>query len=589
MASTFADHFFQTTLLSRRSLLTLAAGSALLAACGGDDDDDDDAPADGEGADATATPTEAGGAMGSPEAEETEEDIAETEPAMEAEETEPEEEEDEAGDEGEPRQGGVLRMGFEGDQVLSLDPPIVNFGTIAGELLPALFSSLVQFDETLAIQPDLAETFEVSDDGLSYTFHLREGLTFHNGDPLLAEDIIYTYDRTLSPELASPHANKLEVISSIEAVDDLTVEITLSQPFAPFLAVACSRGPGRALTPVSRRAVEEMGDDQYGLTPVGCGPFMIVPESVDVGEGFEMVAFEDWYGGRPHLDRIVVSLIPEPSSRVAALEAGDIDFMSDLPTTHYDQIAGNNDFTVVGAPGTNWVSLVINHARPPWDNVDARMAVAKAIDKDAFNETAFLGLAVPSTSAIAPAFGWVYLPPEQVETPQAYNLDEAKQLVEQTGIAGTTIKLMVAADNTRPGEVIRNMLADIDLNVELEPLQDAAWSERWLAGDYDMMFNGSNTDADPDDGHWNFFHSTGPWNTHGLNNPEIDRLLEETRATVDQDARREQFLEIARISQEEVSFAFLYHAPDYLAYRNNVKGYVAIPEQRYFEHVWLEG
>jgi len=586
MAASFPDDFFQTTLLSRRALLTLAAGSALLAACGDDDDDDDDGgSSDGESAAPTATPAgeDSGDATAAMEPDSTEMAAEETEPAEAEEDAEGEE-----GAEGEPRQGGTLRMGFEGDQVLSLDPPIVNFGTIAGELLPALFSSLVQFDETLAIQPDLAETFEVSDDGLSYTFHLREGLTFHNGDPLLAEDIIYTYQRTISPELASPHANKLEVVSTIEAVDDLTVEITLSQPFAPFLAVACSRGPGRALTPVSRRAVEEMGDDQYGLTPVGCGPFMIVPETVDVGEGFEMVAFEDWYGGRPYLDRIVVSLIPDPSSRVAALEAGDIDFASDLPTTHYDQIANNDDFTVVGAPGTNWVSLVINHARPPWDNVDARMAVAKAIDKDAFNETAFLGLAVPSTSAIAPAFGWVYQPPEEVDTPQAFNLDEARALVEQTGIAGTTIKLMVAADNTRPGEVIRNMLADIDLNVELEPLQDAAWSERWLSGDYDMMFNGSNTDADPDDGHWNFFHSTGPWNTHGLNNPEIDRLLEETRSTVDQDARRDLFREIARISQEEVSFAFLYHAPDYLAYRNNVKGYVPIPEQRYFEHVWLE-
>jgi peptide/nickel transport system substrate-binding protein len=147
---------------------------------------------------------------------------------------------------------------------------------------------------------------------------------------------------------------------------------------------------------------------------------------------------------------------------------------------------------------------------------------------------------------------------------------------------------MIQTDDNRAGEVIRDLLSQIDLEVQIDQLQNAVWSERWLAGEYDMMFNGSNTDADPDDGHWNFFHSTGPWNTHGLDSPEIDTLLEDTRATVDQEQRREMFLEIARISQEEVSFAFLYHAPDYLAFSNNVKGYIAIPEQRYFEHVWLE-
>lgn len=575
MASDLME-IFRTTALSRRALMMLAGGSALLAACGGDDDDDDDEPTDGGSTQPTDTPEDVAEDSDTPEATATEAAPEETEPANEED------------SDGEPRQGGTLVMGFQNDQVLSLDPPVVNFGTVAGELLPALFSSLVQFNEALEVQPDLAESFEVTDDGLNYTFTLREGLTFHNGDTLTASDFVYTYERTINPDLASPHANKLEVVSNIEAADDVTLEITLSQAFAPFLAVACSRGPGRALTPVSQRAIEEMGDDQYGLTPVGCGPFMIVPESVDVGEGFEMVAFEDWYGGRPFLDSIVVSLIPEPSSRASALEAGDINFMSDLPTTQYEVVAASDLFTVIGAPGTNWVSLVINHARPPWDSVDARMAVAKAVDVEEFNNVAFLGLAVPSTSAIAPAFGWVYQPFEEVDTPQAFNLDEARALAERAGIGGTTVSLMAASDEVRQAEVIRGMLAEIDVNVEIDSLQTAAWNERWLAGDYDMMFNGSVADADPDDGHWNFFHSTGPWNTHGLDDPEIDQLLEETRAVVDQDRRRELFREIARISQERVSFVFLYHAPDYLAFHNSVKGYVPIPELRHFELVWLD-
>jgi len=227
----------------------------------------------------------------------------------------------------EPQQGGNLRLGFLISQIVTLDPQQLSQGIVAGSILPSIFSSLVQFDEQLGLIPDLAESWTVSEDGLAYSFTLREGLTFHNGDPLTSADVQYTYERTTNPDFASPHANKLALVDSFEVPDERTVNLTLSKPFAPFLAVACTRGPGRALTPVPKRAVEELGDEQFGITPVGSGPFMVVPESVNVGSGMQLAAFDGWYGGRPYLDTIEVQLIPEPSSGVSALEAGDVDLL----------------------------------------------------------------------------------------------------------------------------------------------------------------------------------------------------------------------------------------------------------------------
>lgn len=488
----------------------------------------------------------------------------------------------------EPKTGGVLRLGFGLTQIPTLDPAQVNLGIVAGELVSNLFSSLVQFDEQLGLVPDLAETWEVSADGLQYTFHLRSGLTFHNGDPLVAEDLVYTYERTTNPDFASPHANKLALVTAATAVDELTVQLTLSAPFAPFLAVACSRGPGRALTPISKRAIDEMGDQQFGQTPVGCGPFMMVADGADLSSGFEMVAFDGWYGGRPFLDSIEVTIIPEPSSMVSGLEAGDLDMLDIVPAIGVEQLRGNDDLTLVEVPGTNWIGLAMNYARPPWDNPKARMAVAKAIDRDALIQTALFGLGQPSVGAIAPAFAWSYLPPTDVEDPQSFNLDEAKALAEEVGLSGLKPTIMTAATNTRPNEVVRNQMNEIGLDVQIEQLQAAAWNERWLAKDYDWIINGSVVDADPDDGHWNFFHSEGPWNTYGYVSADVDAALESTRTVSDQAERARLFQEIQRLSSADVAYAFLYHTPDITGFYSYVQGYKPIPEMRYLETVWLD-
>ncbi|MEZ4569406.1 MAG: ABC transporter substrate-binding protein [Thermomicrobiales bacterium] len=448
--------------VSRRTMMRLAAFTGAvpfaswLAACGGDDDEDDDAG----GGDTTDEPTatSGGGDEGGDEEPTATEEADDAEPTATSGQVSGTAAEATPTPDESAQSGGTLVMGVGTiTQILTLDPAQVTQGIVAGEFVSNIFSSLVQFDENLGLVADLAEDWSVSEDGTEYTFNLRDGLTHHNGDSLTAEDFVYTYERTTNEDFASPHANKLNLVTDISAVDDLTVSITLSAPFAPFLAVACSRGPGRALTPISKRAIEEMGDEEFGLAPVGCGPFKVVEGSREVGQGLELEPFEEWYGGRPLLDRIVLQIIPEPSSQISALEAGDVDMLNIVDETGVEQIQANDDLVLIQAPGTSWSGLTMNFNNPPWDDPRARMAVSKAIDRDDYVERTFFGLATPAHSAIAPAFGWVYHA-DDPDNPQAYDLEEAKRLAEEVGLAGTTARLMALSDNSRAQEVIRNAM-----------------------------------------------------------------------------------------------------------------------------------
>jgi peptide/nickel transport system substrate-binding protein len=259
-----------------------------------------------------------------------------------------------------------------------------------------------------------------------------------------------------------------------------------------------------------------------------------------------------------------------------------------LPAAGVEQVQSNGDITIVEAPGTNWTGVRMNFTRPPWDNIDARMAVAKAIDRQRFVETAFFGLAVPAVGPLAPAFGQVYVPAAEVDSPQALDLDEAKALAEQAGLRGLQPQILIAADDPRAAEVLVNMLGDIGLEAQVDAAQTSAYFDRWRAGDYDMNITGSVVDADPDDGTWNFFHTEGPWNSQGYVSDEVDALLEEERAATDEAERTRVFQELQRVVQADVPFAFLYHEPDRTAFHTDVQGYVPIPEQRYLETVWLD-
>jgi ABC-type transport system substrate-binding protein len=168
-------------------------------------------------------------------------------------------------------------------------------------------------------------------------------------------------------------------------------------------------------------------------------------------------------------------------------------------------------------------------------------------------------------------------------------MEEARALAEEAGIIGAQPVVISSEEiGQRPTEVLRNILVDLGLDPQVDFQQAAAFNERWQSGDYDMFLHGSVVDADPDDGHWNIFYSEGPWNTYGYKSEEADQLLVATRETSDQEERARLFQELQTVLERDVAAAFAYHPKDLVAYSEDVVDFPTIPEQRYYERVWLD-
>ncbi len=328
---------FQRHQISRRAFVGLSAGvvaSALLAACGGDDDDDDDdnatATSGGAAQEATAT-SDDGGSEATPTEAADEGEATESEDGDGADPTETAADEGEAspteGDSGEaPATGGTLVYATNLD-ANTLDP---HFSAQFSEryALYLIYNNLVGYDVDFNIIPELAESWDFSEDGTVITFNLHEGVVFHDGTPCDAEAIKWNIERVLDPEVNSPLSSQLsEAIASVDALDAVTVQVNLSKPWRPILATLGER-PGFIVSPT---AAQELGD-QFALNPVGSGPFKFVEWAPD---GFiALERFEDyWEDGKPYLDRIEIRHVPETQVQLTQIRTGEAHIIDGVDPT----------------------------------------------------------------------------------------------------------------------------------------------------------------------------------------------------------------------------------------------------------------
>ncbi len=501
--------------------------------------------------------------------------------------------------------GGTLRCGWAGvGEIVTLDPAQIN-QVLQFQISSNVLSGLMHIDSSLVAQGDLAEDWSVSDDGTKYTFNLRQGLTFHNGDAFDADDVLFTYQRSKDPA-QSIHSRVLDNVVAVDKIDALTVRFTLAQPQASFLGKTLERSSGRAMTIVSRGALDQMGTAQYGLTPVGTGPFRVTEHQL--GQGVELERFDRYYDPeRPKLERVDIQPIIDAEPLAAALEAGDIQLIGGNPVAPelVDRFIANPDLVVSEVPAPGFQSVWIN----PWHDAmkvtdfnkpfeelaqengfKVRLAIAKALDRERFIRQAQFGRGVPAYGTINPAMGFYFDEDLATSSAQAFDPDEARRLLAEAGYPDgdgfPTLRLLATPSARREAQIVAAILKSIlNIEVELQTKDFPVLIEDFDTMNWDLVRLGSGGDFDPDDGLVDWMQTASKFNGRlrdtavypfgFFSEAEVDRLIAEQSATADLDERRALVRQANRITSDKVASAFLFHPADILIHHKDV-GFPAV-------------
>lgn len=492
-----------------------------------------------------------------------------------------------SGEGGGPAQrGGQMVAAWNLDKFSSLDPQLA-VGADQMSLLVNVTEGLTRVTPALDVEGALAESWEVSPDGRTYTFKLRPGVKWHNGDDFTAQDMLFTYERGADPKLGSPSAGGLAAIADVKAPDDRTVVFELKQPFAPFLTTITGM-PGRILAPVNRRALEEMGADQYGLTPMGTGPFKITEHQI--GDHVTLARFDGYWDSKyPFLDEVRIDLIPEPSTVQSALLSGDIHFANILRPQTFQAVESAPSVRATSVPGPNWWGQWLNYesAEAPFlADPRVRLAFAKAVDRQALIEKALFGQGDIGYGVYNLAVKWAYN--QNVPKDLGYDPEGAKRLLSEADATGVSVQYMTNPGFQRTDEVMADMLSQIGIDVEMDLVETSVYSQRgYTASNFQMMHSGSAADPDPDDSIYNYFHTKGAYNTFNYANPKADELIDRQRQTSDRDARKTALWELEELLINDVACAFTFHSRDLVGMSQSVTGYEPLPELRSFRTVSL--
>ena len=479
------------------------------------------------------------------------------------------------------QRGGTLIIGVD-QEAIGLDPNIVTSFS-SHRRVELLYNRLVRYDNEANIVGDLAYAWEYVDP-TTVVFHLRQGVKFHNGRELTAEDVKYTIERILNPATGSPARSFLEPIEEVVVVDDYTVELRLREPVASLLDALAHTNTSI----VPREEVERHGDLQR--TAVGTGPFRLerwIPDQ-------EMVLTRNpdyFIEGLPYLDQIIIRVIPDQMSLLAGVRTGSLHAATISEGTVLQAALADRNLNVLSVPSLNLRTYGFNTTRPPFNDARVRHAIALALDRTALIRAAEFGLAQPSAPLPSSATFWA-APLEQLPnyTP---DLDRARELLREAGVPENFQFNIVTSPTYEGGlavaQVIQAQLRRIGLNPQLEVVEWGIYIDRWVKRDFDSMVELRGGGADPDRFLYRLIHSRGAVNNFLYGHPEVDRLLEEGRRLTDPEQRRAVYFEVQKLLAEEAPYIALYTPLSTMVTNRNVQGLKLVPNGsfRYFEETWL--
>jgi len=438
-------------------------------------------------------------------------------------------------------------------------------------LLDLIYEPLVRTDADLNLIPALAESWEFSDDGLTLTFHLRQGVTFHDGSAFTSEDVIASFKRILDEATGAATRSNLLSIDSMDAPDDYTVVLHLNLADVPLVAALSSRNAA-----ILSSDVIANGDPTKDA--IGTGPFIL--ESWTPDEKTVLKANPNYWGDGPYVDGIEIRNIPEEASIVAALRAGEVDFALLNDPLIATLLEGDATITLNRTPDISYHVLQLRAAVAPLDKLEVRQAISCAIDRQEVVDVAALGEGQVTGPLTMPAFR---IPLDQLfcYTP---DLNKARDLMKQAGMeAGFTLPVIVGVAEPptalSEAQVIQEQLKAINIDVQIESLELATYVDRWLAADFTaaIALNGGRPDPYPMYSRY-FQYGAQFEKVAGYEDDTLDSLMRAGQTETDPAKRYEIFAEFQKHLAETCPWIWLYTQYNYTAQQSYVTDFTPTPD-----------
>jgi peptide/nickel transport system substrate-binding protein len=458
-------------------------------------------------------------------------------------------------------QASELRVGFTQDAI-TLDPgnPVKRE---TETIIRNMYDGLLTRDAKMNVVPELAESWKQTDP-VTYEFHLRPNVKFHDGAPFTAEDVKFSIERILNGKIGgqiSPRKDLLGPMIRVDAVDPLTVRFVLKDPW-PLLPAMM---PFQEM--VNRAYVEKVGDDGIATKEDGTGPFRLVEWRH--GDSIIMERVPDYYGGSPdippvgpaHVDRVIFKVMPDNASRVAALLAGDVDIINELPVSAMRQVDNNAGTMVMKANGTRTFFVAINNAK--FADPRVRQALNYAVDRKLIVSRLLNNTAVPLNGVLSPeAFGFNPNLPEY-----AYDPAKAKAMLAEAGASNLQVTIDTEGALKDTAETIAAMLSKAGVQAKVQVWEASVlipiWRNATQRKDRDLYLTSwGNGSLDPSDIMMPAIRSGGRGNTAGYANPEVDKLLDSAETEMDRNNREKNYFRVQELVHNDAPWIFLWLPQD---------------------------
>lgn len=487
---------------------------------------------------------------------------------------------DGAGGAGEPQAGGDLVM-VRADDPSTLMPTEPSDNAAIWVIQNIYDTLVVASDDGKEIEPGLATEWEQSEDKLTWTFQLREGVTFHNGDPVTAQDVKFSIDRATDPDL--PFGSLNEQISSVEAEDDSTVVVTTKVPWSPLPA---------DLALFANSIVPEdfagMSEEEFAEKPIGSGPFKF--DSWTKGQTLKVAKNADyWEEGRPYLDSVTFNTVADSNTRAQQV-MGDQAQINEFPP--YSTIEGlettpNVQVETFDSSKINYINM--NHRDAPLDDVHVRRALSMALDRKSMIDAVTYGHAKEATTFMSPAL-WGH-DPEIAGL--GYDVEAAKaELAESDHPDGFEIEMTISSgdpDGTAVAQIAQEAFAEIGVTLKINPVDPATARENRSNGNYEMVTSYATTDITDPDQMVGFLVRGGNRINSGYANDELDAAAEKAAQTDDRAEREELYSKVQQIATDEAALIPLFYSPAVFSFSDSVQGFKTTAVGSYtLRDTWLD-